>query len=378
MAMGDQQNVSDQGLSSLEETSSENTPVGQDRESRATDSEGVHRPQLTVGGSVGVGAAVGPNAQVQAQIIAGGSVSFNVPRPIPPDYPQDFVGRIREQSRLEELLTQRDEPITILKGVWGIGKTDLATLVANKLAYRFPDGCLWADVADYRGRLLPLLHRFIKQCGQDPSGLNTLQDCVEFMRGALSSKRTLVVLDHVQNAKELEHFTKLVGSDGSAMLVVTDKDSIARQAIDKVMTLGPLDEDSGIDLLARLSGKPVQDELNLARRLIRQVHGRPAFLVQVASQLRMKPSAGLKEWVNHFDDRPLSSDDTDFSPLFDVFDHCYRALPLEQQRLFRLMGIIGQSKYSIRTMAAILVRNQDDVKADLEMLADFRLVRRDG
>lgn len=323
-----------------------------------------------------MGVAVGSGARAFV-VVAGGNVSINIPRPIPPKYPSIFFGRKEEQAQLEEWLTGREESITVLQGIPGIGKTSLGTLVAHRLAYKFQDGCLWADMSEYRGKPVSLLHRFAWQYGQDTGSLETPDSYTETVRGILSNKKTLVVLDHVQSVQELKYFTKLVDvNSGSAMLVITHNESISQSLTSQVMTLGSLDQESSILLLEELSGIPMDSEPNLVKKLIRQVHGRPTQLVQIGGQLKDKSTEDLKDWTIRLSSQPVLSTDYDSALSSMILNHCYNELSQEQQRLLRLVGILSPLGCETKALATILERPLEDVTADLKTLVTYRLINR--
>jgi hypothetical protein len=72
-----------------------------------------------------------------------------VPRLLPAD-PAAFTGREDELARLHRLVRPGRGPaapvIAAIDGVAGVGKSALAVHAAHRLAARFPDGCLYADL----------------------------------------------------------------------------------------------------------------------------------------------------------------------------------------------------------------------------------------
>jgi len=73
-------------------------------------------------------------------------VPCQAPRPL-----AEFVGRTDEIRRLERALKPGSKAaITGVVGMGGIGKTELAKIVAHQVAGRYRDGVLWADCGDER------------------------------------------------------------------------------------------------------------------------------------------------------------------------------------------------------------------------------------
>jgi hypothetical protein len=52
-------------------------------------------------------------------------------------------------------------------------------------------------------------------------------------------------------------------------------------------------------------------------------------------------------------------------------------LTIEQQRLFRLAGVLGQGEYRVGALAAILDRAESDVATDMDKMVDFGLMSHD-
>src|SRR5262245_54849295 len=70
------------------------------------------------------------------------SRTFTIPSP-----PRDFTGRTKEIDDLIKLLTESKRAvISGLTGMGGVGKSTLASFVAQKVASIFPDAALWIDM----------------------------------------------------------------------------------------------------------------------------------------------------------------------------------------------------------------------------------------
>jgi hypothetical protein len=329
---------------------------------------------ISIGGKVGPGAAVGQDASVEAWIIAGGNVHFNVPPPVPPDYPQHFVGREKNLQELRKLLSQNYEvPIVTMTGLPGIGKTTLATVAAHQLAYVFRDGCLWANMGEYTGRPVALLKRFIAHYWQESPDINEPDGLAELLRSILVSKRVLIVLDHVEDTADLKYIKKLVGASRSTLLVVTNRKAVTQHLATPIYELSSLTDEDALLLLAQQTDNQLDPEDENIVRLLRRTRKHPATLIQLAVQIRHYPGKEPATWVESLEGIPLAFVDTEAFAAA-VYRHTYELLSVEQQRLFRLLGILGQIPYRADALAAILGFPKEKVIADLGILADVSLL----
>jgi WD40 repeat protein len=88
------------------------------------------------------------------EILPGAAPHFTVPFPPNPD----FVGRDEELAQLHKMISQGDSPVgirpTVLVGLGGIGKTQLAAEYAHRHRNNYPSGVFWVNAID------PLLDGF--------------------------------------------------------------------------------------------------------------------------------------------------------------------------------------------------------------------------
>ncbi|MFT4038500.1 MAG: tetratricopeptide repeat protein, partial [Thermomicrobiales bacterium] len=105
-----------------------------------------------------------------------------------------FIGRAQEQATLAGLLTRDDVRLTTLTGPGGIGKTRLATQVAERLVEQFADGALFvplatvADAADTPAAILRALG--MPDADPDPA--------MARLQRALGGQQRLIVLDNFE------------------------------------------------------------------------------------------------------------------------------------------------------------------------------------
>ncbi|HEX8221491.1 MAG TPA: tetratricopeptide repeat protein [Chloroflexia bacterium] len=123
----------------------------------------------------------------------------------------DFVGRQAEIDRLVEALSEATRSgtaaITGMRGLGGIGKTELAYAVAQRLADIFPDAQLLLEMRGTSNNPLPpeqalqTVIRAFEPLAQLPDDLNGLRAAYVSL---LTGKRVLVLADDAKDARQVE------------------------------------------------------------------------------------------------------------------------------------------------------------------------------
>jgi DNA-binding SARP family transcriptional activator/tetratricopeptide (TPR) repeat protein len=147
-----------------------------------------------------------------------------VPRQLPPDV-SGFTGRRTELARLTDLLRPAGAvPVCALDGIAGIGKSALAIHAAHRVADRFPDGQLYADLrgasAD-RSPVTPnaILGRFLRALGVTGADAGSVEEAAATFRGATADRKLLIVLDNARDAAQVKPL--LPAGPGCAVLVTS-------------------------------------------------------------------------------------------------------------------------------------------------------------
>ena len=160
----------------------------------------------------------------------------------------DFIGRQAEIGQLVKALrraTRRGEAaIGGIRGMGGVGKTELAYAVAQRLTDMFPDAQLLIEmrgVSDNPNPMTPEqalqeVLRAFEPLAQLPDNLNELRSAY---RTLLSGKRVLVLADNVRDEKQVE---ALLPPPGCALLLTTRQrfDLPGMETVD-LPTLPPLE-----------------------------------------------------------------------------------------------------------------------------------------
>jgi tetratricopeptide (TPR) repeat protein len=135
----------------------------------------------------------------------------------------DFTGREKEVYQLIEALSHGGRAsISGISGMGGIGKTELALLVADRLIEEYPDAQLFIEMHGTDKQPLSAseaLSRCIRAfLGLEARLPNDIDELTTLYRSCLSGKRALVLLD---NASDRNQVLPLVPPTGCALLVTS-------------------------------------------------------------------------------------------------------------------------------------------------------------
>src|SRR5215216_75051 len=200
--------------------------------------------------------------------------------PQPPPEPDGFVGRKRELKQIEDWI--RQDKVVIVQGMDGIGKTSLLKQVANsEPANSQPDGVVFVDALDEEGNLLEfgdLIQRIF----------DTLFESQPHQKVDLASARTHLSNTHplvLLNAIALtpQNLSQLQNLFSKAPILITTESSTLMRGRPSSLSLGPLDREDSLTLLASLTSLDDQETLEQIATLLENV---PAALSIVADTIR--------------------------------------------------------------------------------------------
>jgi tetratricopeptide (TPR) repeat protein len=333
--------------------------------------------------------AIGIPAEArQLAEVGGGSQmsSAAVPRQLPGTTPA-FTGRDREMRQLDQLVDAASGDaststvvISAIDGMAGVGKTALAIHFAHRVADRFPDGQLFADLYGFTRGYKPrpareVLHGFLRALGV-PSGRipSDLEGRAALYRERLSGTRTLIVLDNARTEAQVRPL--LPAADGCLVLVTSRR---RLKALDDahVLPLDVLPETDAIRLFRIVAGsaQTVIDE-----RLVLEITalcGRLPLAVRIAAALfRNRPTWNLDHLARLLRDqahriRRLQDGDRD---LFGLFTLSYANLTLPQKRAFCLLGLVPGPDFDACSVSSIADTSLDTASEFLEELVDHNLL----
>ncbi|WP_329220720.1 tetratricopeptide repeat protein [Streptomyces sp. NBC_01485] len=308
-------------------------------------------------GTSGSGSSSGP--AVQSAPLPVSAAERPVPRQLPPT-PRRFVGRDRELDLLDASL-RAAEPLALIVGPAGVGKSALALNWAHRVADRFPDGQLFLDLRGFDNaepmtpeEALPLLLQGLGCAPRDiPLGAEAQ---TALYRTLLADRRVLVVLDDVADAS---YVRRLLPASAGSLTLVTSRDKLSGLVtLDGAyrVSCDVLDSAAALELISGAVGAAaVAADPEAAARLVELCDRLPLALCVAGSWIGDRPGS-IRAYVRDLADRGrlarLHVEGEESVAVRAALDLSYAALPDEARRAFRCLGVLPGTGRSVPAAAA--------------------------
>ena len=327
-----------------------------------------------------LGLEPGPGLRdMQRRILAGDpGLREHEPRPaptqLPPDLP-DFVGRAEELRLIGGALTPSGTqvPVVGIEGLAGVGKSTLAVHLGHAIAGRFPDGQLFADLADLTADPLPGLLRDLGVTDLPASQAER----AALWRTHTAGRRLLIVLD---NARDADQLRPLVPGAGGAAVLITARRRIYGIPYVQWVRLRGLGADESHALFERLVGDRVRREPDIARDLVAATAGLPQVIAALGSRIASRPEWTLDAARDRIG-RPVPGAPVP-RPECGAIESPYLStledLTPAQARAFRLLAVADGPDITLAAAAAVLDLSATDTALLLESLVDVHLLELGG
>lgn len=304
-----------------------------------------------------------------------------VPRQLP-HAPVTFVGRETQLAALDVAAGTDEVPPTpgifVIDGTAGVGKTALAVHWAHRVRHRFPDGDFFVDLHGYSDDATidsaTVVDDFLVALGHPPDTTMPRRARDHQLSRLLAGRRTVVILDNVRNS---DHVQDLVGLMSSSLVIVTSRQRLTKLSTAtgaRTISVEPLDpEDTAALLTIRLGGRRALSSTDHAR-LAQLSGGLPIMISVLAEHAATRPTTYGAELTRR--DVLLDVGDDGDGPITanTLFLPSYRALPVAEQRLFRLLGRHPSPDISIGAASACDGRSPADTKRSLSVLVGAHLL----
>ncbi|EPH43652.1 putative Regulator protein [Streptomyces aurantiacus JA 4570] len=291
-----------------------------------------------------------------------------VPRQLPPDV-ASFTGRTDYLRQLDTLLAQAEAGpgqtlvISSVSGMAGAGKTALAVHWMHRVADRFPDGQVYANLRGHDSAppttADEALGQLLRALGVGTGHLpESTDEKAALYRSLLAGKRMLILLD---DAAGLEQVRPLLPGSPTCFVVVTSRNDLrgltAFHDAHRV-SLTVFAEEEALALLARVIGADrVRHEPEAAAEAVRLCGLLPLAVRIVAAHLvgdRHPPIAEVVRRLREGDRlHELALDQEEHTGVRSVLDLSYRSLPAPERELLRLLALAPGPELSAPAVAAL-------------------------
>ncbi|WBB91148.1 BTAD domain-containing putative transcriptional regulator [Verrucosispora sp. WMMC514] len=301
----------------------------------------------------------------------------------------DFTGRTDQIQEIQERLAEAAEnpaqlavPIVVVAGKPGIGKTSLCVHVAHRIAWRYPDGQLFADLhggASRQASPTQVLERFLRGLGVPGNAIpDELEERAEMYRDLLADRRILVVLDNAGSETQL--LPLLPGNPSSAVLV-TSRRRLAGLPGAVHIEVDVFDSVQSIALLSRIAGGDrVQAEADAAAELAELCGQLPLALRIAGARLSARPHWTVEQLASRLENESRRLDELKHGALGIrvSISLTYDNLADEARRLFRRLALLDFPAFGGWVSAALLDQPLADAQDLLDELVDAQLVEITG
>jgi hypothetical protein len=179
-------------------------------------------------------------------------------------------------------------------GSGGIGKTTIAKVFFNSIAYKFEGKCFLENVRETSKHdgLASLQEKLLSNILGD-SSLKVRSVCqgVNVIKQRLCNKNVLLVLDDVDESNQLEALSGELDWFGSkSIIIMTTRDEhlLATHGVDLIHKMNDLDDNEALELFSRYafhSDKPNDGFVKLTKHALHYAGGNPLALSVVGSNL---------------------------------------------------------------------------------------------
>ncbi|MFI7281919.1 BTAD domain-containing putative transcriptional regulator [Micromonospora chersina] len=280
------------------------------------------------------------------------------PAQLPAEHPY-FAGRRAVVAAAAELLAGDRKPTAlVIDGMPGVGKTTLAVHLAHRLAGRYPDGQLHADLRgfDSGGTAMPpteALRGFLWSLGVAPAAIPAEPHAqAGLYRSLLAERRMLIVLDNCHDWDQVRH---LLPGAGGSLVIATSRRRVTGPPGAHPLHLDPLTDAEARELLTRWLGDAAAAEPAAVDEIVARCGGLPLALALLATRTLGRPGLSLPAVAAELAgaDGRLAGFGDAHADLERVFSWSYRALTPEAARLFRLLPLHPTGELSTEAAAAL-------------------------
>ncbi|CAM3322622.1 SARP family transcriptional regulator [Kibdelosporangium persicum] len=328
---------------------------------------------------------------LQREAPTAAAVSPSTGHSIPAQLPADvtgFAGREAQIEALDALVPEGSQAsavvIVTIEGIAGVGKTALAVHWAHRVRDRYPDGQLYVDLRGYASgapvRPLDALSRFLHALGVPAEQVPIdVEEGMGLYRTLLANRRVLIVLD---NAGGVDQVRPLLPGSAGCLVLVTSRGRLgglsAREGAYR-LALDGLHPDEARALLERSIGVDrVREEAGSVADLLEACAYLPLALRIAGANINSGPHTEIAAYTADLRRQGrlagLTVEGDEQGAVQAAFDLSYAQLEPDSRNLFRLLGLIPGSDFSVDAAIALTGSTPAKVRRGLGHLVSANLV----
>ncbi|KAJ6861175.1 TMV resistance protein N isoform X2 [Populus alba x Populus x berolinensis] len=202
-------------------------------------------------------------------------------------------------------------------GMGGIGKTTVARVVYDSFRWQFKGSCFLANVREVfseKDGPRRLQEQLLSEILMERANICDSSRGIEMIKRRLQCRKILVVLDDVDDHKQLESLaaeSKWFGPWSRIIITSRDKQVLTRNGVARIYEAEKLNDDDALTLFSQKAFKndqPVEDFVELSKQVVGYANGLPLALEVIGSFMHGR---SILEWgsainrLNYIPDREI-------------------------------------------------------------------------